>query len=37
MSEIGKRLVADGIVAKLNDRFVIEEDVWNARIQPWYS
>jgi len=32
MGEIGKQLVADGLVEKLNDRFVMEEDEWNARI-----
>jgi len=37
MSEIGQQLVADGLVEKLNDRFVMEEDEWNARIQPWYG
>jgi len=36
MAEIGKQLVADGILPKLNDRFVIEEEEWNARVQPWY-
>jgi len=36
MGEIGKQLVKDGILEKLNDRFVIEEEEWNARVQPWY-
>jgi hypothetical protein len=32
MAEIGKQLVADGIIENLNYRFVMEEEEWNSRV-----
>jgi len=37
MKEIGNRLVQSKTVAALNDRFVMDEEVWDRDLETWYT